>query len=306
MTDAEIEIVRSFNRTVTERIGALHDHYLGHDRPLGEARLLWELGADARDLASLRQTLQLDSGYLSRLLRALEADGLIKVVVSSVDRRARIVRLTARGRRERESLDRRSNELGASLLAPLSQTQRDRLTTAMVDVERLLTAAAVTIAPTDSEHPDARFCLQQYAAELNLRSRRRFDPNTGATALPHEVRPPNGEFFVAYLRGEPVGCGAVKHHDDGPAELKRMWIAPGCRGLGLGRRLLETLESSAEEAGARFGRLETSSDLDEAVALYRSAGWIEIEPFNDEPFADLWFEKSLEKPDAADGRVAAH
>jgi DNA-binding MarR family transcriptional regulator/GNAT superfamily N-acetyltransferase len=294
MVDAEVEVVRSFNRTVTERIGALHDRYLGRDRPLGEARLLWELDGDGRDLASLRTTLQLDSAYLSRLLRALEADNLIRVVPSSVDRRARIVLLTTKGHRERDALNRRSDELGASLLAPLTHTQRDRLTTAMSEVERLLTAAAVTIAPTDSEHPDAQFCLQQYATELKLRSHRPFDPKSGATALPHEVRPPNGEFFVAYLRSQPIGCGAVKHHDDRPAELKRMWIAPDHRGLGLGKRLLRTLESCAQAAGARFGRLETSSDLGEAVSLYRSASWVEIEPFNDEPFADLWFEKELE------------
>jgi len=164
----------------------------------------------------------------------------------------------------------------------------------MGDVERQLTAAGVQIVPVDPEHDHARACLEQYTAELNRRSSRNFDPSVGATALPHETRPPAGEFFVAYLRGEPVGCGAVKHHLDAPAEIKRMWIAPSARGLGLGRRLLERLEVCARDAGAHVARIETNSVLREALSLYTSAGWIETEAFNDEPFADRWLEKTLD------------
>ena len=108
-----------------------------------------------------------------------------------------------------------------------------------------------------------------------------------------EVRPPAGEFFVAYLYGEPVGCGAVKHHADLPAEIKRMWIAPNARGLGLGRRLLERLEACAAAGGARVAHIETSAVLVEALSLYRSTGWVEVPAFNDEPFADHWLEKAL-------------
>jgi GNAT superfamily N-acetyltransferase len=135
--------------------------------------------------------------------------------------------------------------------------------------------------------------LAEYVAELNRRSPRGFDPSVGATALPHEVRPPAGQFFVVYVHGEPLGCGAVKHHADAPAEIKRMWIAPAARGLGLGRRLLEALETCARGGGAQVARLETSAVLTEALALYTSTGWLEVPPFNDEPFADHWFEKTL-------------
>jgi GNAT superfamily N-acetyltransferase len=107
------------------------------------------------------------------------------------------------------------------------------------------------------------------------------------------VRPPAGRFFVAYLHGEPVGCGAVKHHPDAPAEIKRMWIAAQARGLGLGRRLLKTLEACARAEGARVAHIETSAVLTEALSLYRSTGWVEVLPFNDEPFADHWFKKQL-------------
>jgi GNAT superfamily N-acetyltransferase len=204
------------------------------------------------------------------------------------------VHLTGAGRRERRALDRRSDELAQSLLAPLSAEQQQRLVAAMREVERLLVAASVQITSVDPEHPDAQYCLAEYVAELNQRSARGFDPSVGATALPNEVRPPAGRFFVAYLHGEPIGCGAVKHHPDAPAEIKRMWVAPQARGLGLGRRLLDTLEACARAGGARVAHLETSSDLPEALSLYRSTGWVEVDAFNDEPFADHWFAKELD------------
>jgi DNA-binding MarR family transcriptional regulator/GNAT superfamily N-acetyltransferase len=290
----ETKPVRSFNRTVTEVIGALTDRYLGRDRPLGEARVLWEIGEAGSDVATLRARLALDSGYLSRLLRSLEADRLIQVSANPKDRRARLLRLTARGRRERTRLDERSDELADTLLEPLSATQQERLLAAMGEVERLLSAASVTIVAVDPEHEDARACLERYTLELNARSARRFDPTVGATASPQELRPPAGAFFVAYLRGMPIGCGAVKHPPGRHAEIKRMWIAPRARGLGLGRRLLRRLEDCARVAGARIARIETNSDLGEALSLYATAGWTEVAPFNDEPFADRWLEKTLE------------
>ena len=296
MADVMVDQVRRFNRVVTERVGALNDHFLGRDRPLGEARLLWEIGVDGCELRRLRARLGLDSGYLSRMLRSLEAAGLIEVATGPGDRRIRVVRLTQAGRRERAALDTRSDAFARSLLSPLSEHQRDRLVAAMRDVELLLTATSVQITPVDPEHPDAQHCLAEYVAELNRRSPRGFDPAMGATALPHEVRPPAGEFFVAYLHGEPLGCGAVKHHADDAAEIKRMWIAPSARGLGLGRRLLETLEACARDAGARVAHIETSAVLVEALSLYRSTGWREVPAFNDEPFADHWFEKSMSSP----------
>jgi DNA-binding MarR family transcriptional regulator/GNAT superfamily N-acetyltransferase len=293
MADEMVEQVRRFNRIVTERVGALNDRFLGRPRPLGEARLLWEIPPAGCEVRLLRSRLGIDSGYLSRLLRSLEAAGLVEVSPSPCDARIRVARLTRSGRRERAAIDRRSNELAGSLLAPLSAGQQKRLVAAMREVERLLIAASVQIATVDPEHPDAQYCLIEYVAELNRRSTRGFDPAVGATALPHEVRPPAGHFFVAYLHDDAVGCGAVKHHSDAPAEIKRMWIAPRARGLGLGRRLLETLEACARTSGARVAHIETSDVLGEALSLYRSAGWVEVPRFNDEPFADHWLEKEL-------------
>src|ERR1700687_5064084 len=97
MIEAAVEQVRSFNRLVTQRVGALNDQYLARDRPLGEARLLWEIGRDGCDVRQLRARLNLDSGYVSRLLRSLEAAQLITVDRNEDDRRVRTVRLTPAG-----------------------------------------------------------------------------------------------------------------------------------------------------------------------------------------------------------------
>jgi DNA-binding MarR family transcriptional regulator/GNAT superfamily N-acetyltransferase len=290
---AMVAQVRRFNRAVTQRVGALSDRYLARDRPLGEARVLWEVGVEGCEVRALRSRLELDSGHASRLLRALEADGLVEVVPSAADARVRIARLTAAGLAERDVLDERSDELAESLLAPLGARQRDRLVAAMADVERLLTAAMLEVRPVDPAHPDARACLRSYFAELDRRWPPGFDPADGVTAEPHELRPPKGRMLVAYLREEPVGCGAVKHLAGGPSDIKRMWVADSARGLGLGRRLLEALEACARQAGAPAARLETNRVLTEAIALYRSAGYVEVEPFNAEPFAHHWFEKRL-------------
>lgn len=288
-----ISAVRRFNRIVTQRVGALNDRFLSRDRPLGAARVLWEIGADERDVRSLRAQLELDSGYLSRLLRSLEADGLVTVTTKHDDRRVRVARLTRSGSAERAVLDKRSDELAASLLAPLSDKQRTRLVVAMGEVERLLTAAMVDVAPIDPAHPHARHCLNAYFSELDRRFEGGFDPAQSTPADDHELRPPAGLFLVASIQGEPAGCGGVQLNGRAPAEIRRMWVAESARGLGVGRRLLGELERRAAEHGARSVRLETNRALTEAISLYRSTGYVETPPFNDEPYAHHWFEKQL-------------
>ena len=141
--------VRSFNRTVTQQIGALADQFLGRDRTLGASRLLFEIGRDGIEVRQLRARLSLDSGYTSRLLRTLEAEGLIRTVASSPDARVHLVHLTKAGRRELTVLNRRSDKAAASLLGRLSEAQRASLVTAMHAVERLLLASAVQLHVAD-------------------------------------------------------------------------------------------------------------------------------------------------------------
>jgi DNA-binding MarR family transcriptional regulator/GNAT superfamily N-acetyltransferase len=293
MLEAAVDQVRSFNRIVTERVGALNDHYLARDRPLGEARVLWEIGRAGCDVRTLRSRLGLDAGYLSRLLRSLEAAGLVSVDQSLDDKRVRTVRLTSAGLAEWELLDQSSDDLARSFLEPLSEGQRERLVAAMAEVERLLAATLVEIKAVDPAGPDAQFCLREYFAELDRRFDSGFDPTADTSAELDELRPPAGVFLVATLRAEPIACGGLKFHDDEPSDLKRGWVAPSARGMGLGRRLLVELESRAADAGARTVRLETNKNLGEAISLYRSAGYREVAPFNDLPWAHHWFEKRL-------------
>ncbi len=285
--------VRRFNRVVTQHVGALNERYLARALSLGEARVLWEIGVDGRDVRTLRTELDLDSGYLSRLLGSLAGAGMVAVGPKPSDGRIRTARLTTAGLRERALLDKRSDDLAESLLAPLHPAQRDRLVAAMTDVERLLTAAIVEVSPIDPAEPPARQCVNAYFAELQQRFDGGFDPRRSISASDAELRPPVGLFLLASLRGRPIGCGGLKFHDDEPSEIKRMWVAGSERGLGVGRRLLTELERHALSHGARAVRLETNQTLAEAVSLYRSAGYLEVPAFNDEPYAHHWFEKRL-------------
>jgi DNA-binding MarR family transcriptional regulator/GNAT superfamily N-acetyltransferase len=293
MTDDARQRVRSFNRVVTQRIGALDEAFLSRDRPLGNARVLWEIGPDGVDVRTLRARLDLDSGYLSRLLRSLERDGLVVVEASDGDRRVRTARLTGAGLAERAELDRRSDDAAAALLDPLSDRQRDRLVAAMTEVERLLLASQVEVAPIDPRHPHARRAAETYYGVLRRRFPEGFELDRSMPASDGDLTPPAGVLLVATLHGEPVGCGAVVFRADATAHVKRMWVADAVRGLGLGRRLLAGLEAQAADRGVDVVRLETHRALTEAFALYRSAGYREVERFNAERYAHHWFEKRL-------------
>ncbi len=291
MDDTQVEQVRSFNRTVTQRVGALSDEYLARGRPLGASRLLWELG-DGMNVRGLRRRLGLDSGYCSRLLRRLEDEGLVTVTPDPADRRARIARPTDAGARERALLDAGSDELAASLLAPLSDHQRTTLVDAMATVERLLAAGLVEVSIEDPRTDDARACIAAYYREMDERMASGFDPARARPLDPDQMTAPAGLLLVARLGGRAIGCGALAFHDD-TAEVKRVWLARSTRGLGLGRRLMVLLEDHAREHGVAHLQLDTNSALVEAIGLYRSMGWVEGPRFNDEAHADRWFTKSL-------------
>ena len=284
--------VRSFNRIVTQQIGALAGDFLGRSRSLGACRLLFEIGADGTEIRQLRARLALDSGYTSRLVRQLEAEGLIRTTQSRSDTRVRFVTLTAAGRKELALLNRLSDEAAASLLDPLPETQRAALLTAMGTIERLLRNSTVRLSVEDPDSPAARYCLERYFAELSARFETGYDPAVGIPAAPAQLTPPHGYFVVARLNAEPVGCGALKCHA-AYGEIKRMWVATSARGLGLGTRILLRLEELARERRLPLLRLETNKALIEAQALYRRNGFREVPAFNDEPYAHHWFEKAL-------------
>jgi DNA-binding MarR family transcriptional regulator/GNAT superfamily N-acetyltransferase len=296
MERQRIDAVRKFNRAVTQRVGALDDEYLSRDRSLGLSRLLWEVEPDGSEVRVLRSRLALDSGYLSRQLRRLESEGLVTTDPDSDDGRVRKVRLTKAGVAERAVLDRASDELAESILEPLTDGQQACLVAAMTEVERLLLASQVRIEITDPRDPDARYCLRSYVEELRRRFDTGFDPAQSISASDEEMTLPNGLLLVASAQGSAMGCGALKLHPETRiAEVKRMWVAPDVRGLGLGRRILERLAGEATARGMQILRLETNRALAEARRLYQTAGFVEVEAFNTEQYAHHWFERNLER-----------
>jgi DNA-binding MarR family transcriptional regulator/N-acetylglutamate synthase-like GNAT family acetyltransferase len=293
MEAAHLQQVRRFNRLVTQRVGALEESYLRRGRPLGEARLIFEIGLDGADIRSLRDRLGLDSGYLSRLLRSLEAQGLATVGKQDEDGRVRRVRLTAKGRAELAAYDELSDALAQSLLSPLAASRRARLVAAMAEIELLLAASAIETRIEPPTSAEARWCLEEYFKELAQRFETGFDPTKSNSAADEEMTPPAGCFVVARLDGRPVGCGALKRKSKTIGEIKRMWTAPEARGRGVARRMIERLEMEARAFGLKRLRLETNRTLTEAQALYRRQGYKEVAPFNDERYAHYWFEKRL-------------
>ena len=308
MTDP-VAVLRRFNRSYTQRIGVLEDSFLGLGMPLGPARLLYEIGAASPatqtrlaaqaspatrtplSTQALRERLGLDSGYLSRLLRRLERDGLIQVIPDPGDRRRRLVSLTKSGQERWNELERRSEEQARLIVGPLTGRQRERLARALGEADLLVRAATVTFQLADPASPAARDVVGRYFAEIGRRFG--FDPS-GETEKDTEILvPPFGAFVVAHSDGEPVACGGLHAIAPGVGELKRMWVHDDWRGAGLGSRLLRHLEDQACALGHRIVRLDTNAALTEAIAMYQRAGYRVIERYNDNPWATHFFEKAL-------------
>ena len=293
MGPAQIQQVRRFNRAVTRRVGALDQSYLARGRPLAEARIIFETGPDGVDVRALRNRLSLDSGYLSRLLNSLKAQGLVQVERRPDDKRARRASLTRKGREELRAYDRLSDELARSILAPLDAGQRGRLLGAMSEVEKLVRAASVEVRQATPSGSEGSWCLAEYYRELAERFESGFDPALGNSNGDEELTPPAGLFVVASLDAEPIGCGGLKFESASMAEIKRVWTAPSARGIGVARKIVRTLEEFARERGAKTVHLDTNRALKEAQTLYRSEGYREVARYNDNPYAHCWFEKDL-------------
>ena len=284
-----VEVIRTFNRFYTQRIGALSEQHLGLGVSLGLGRVLFEVGQlEPVDATALQRHLSLDAGDLSRRLHELERRGLISRKPSKADRRRKPVRLTAKGQKLIEKIDAASDAEVERSLARLSPEQVDRVQAAMLELQRLL-GDELQVGAVDPASADAQLCLNAYFAELERRFPEGFDPGQSVSAEPDEL----AVFLLLRGNGRPRGCGAVKVLAPGVGELKRMWIHPELRGRGVGKRLLGALEGAARKQNLTVLRLDTSAHLPEAIALYRSAGYREIPAYNDNPYAAHWFEKRL-------------
>jgi len=283
--------LRAFNRFYTQQIGVVSDRYLGQDRPLSESRLLFEIGDAGCTVRELRTRLVLDSGQLSRLLRSLEAQRLIRVQPDAADKRVRLASLTSAGRRALATLNAKADESATTVLRQLDDRQRTDLLSALDNAARLLRLAGVTLTVVDPTSTEAQLCLQRFSAELEERFPEGFDRD--ALVPPRQASGKDGAFVVARERERLVGCGVLRTLEPGIGEIRHLWVTADARGIGLGRRLLSELESQALTRGHTAVRLDTHEVLTEAIQLYRTAGYEEITPYDDNPYAHLWFDKPL-------------
>ncbi|MBX5225640.1 GNAT family N-acetyltransferase [Rhizobium sp. NLR9b] len=283
--------VRRFNRAVTSEVGALDTSFLGRGRPLGAARVLNSIGRGQSDVAAIRDYLGLDSGLMSRLLRGLEEEGLIETIPNDRDARRRITRLTSIGECEFQAYEALSNAQAEAFLA--RHRRPDELLRAMDMVACSLGRDQIVLEEKDPRHDDARYCLNEYYGELARRFDKGFDVSLSRDPDAKDMIRPRGAFLVAMSDGLPIGCVGLKGNGGKVAEIKRLWVAPSARGLGMAKRLMSAAETIARELSIRLLRLDTNSVLAEAQQLYRGTGWTEIERFNDDPYPDTFFEKSL-------------
>jgi DNA-binding MarR family transcriptional regulator/ribosomal protein S18 acetylase RimI-like enzyme len=242
-------------------------------------------------VAEVRAYLDLDSGLMSRLLRGLEEEGLIRTVPHPDDARRRVAKLTAAGRREFQAYETLSNSRAETLLAHHSHPEA--LLAAMDVVASALGRGRITIEEMEPRSDEARYCLGEYYAELARRFENGFDVSLSRDPETDDMIRPRGAFLVAMSDGLPIGCVGLKGTGSEMAEIKRLWVTPSARGLGVGRRLMDAAENAARHLSVKTLQLDTNRALPEALQLYRSTGWSEIDRFNDDPYPDFFFEKHL-------------
>ncbi|ACL63182.1 bifunctional helix-turn-helix transcriptional regulator/GNAT family N-acetyltransferase [Methylobacterium nodulans] len=282
---------RRFSRAVTLEVGALDTSFLGRGRPLGAARVLNAIGQGRSDVADLRDCLRLDSGLMSRLLRRLEDEGLVRIEPHPDDARRRMAILTDAGQREFQIYEDLSNAQASSILS--KHPDQELLLSAMDIVASALGRDRIKLDEVDPRSDAARYCLQEYYAELAQRFAKGFDVSLSRDPDAADMIRPRGTFVVALSDGLPLGCVGLKGTGGDTAEIKRLWVSSCARGLGIARRLMAAAEDTARALSIKTLRLDTNSALPEAVRLYCQSGWVEIDRFNDDPYPDRFFEKKL-------------
>jgi DNA-binding MarR family transcriptional regulator/GNAT superfamily N-acetyltransferase len=275
----QVDAVRRFNRFYTRRIGALRAGLVGSPHPLPEARLLYELGRRGRCTATeLRAELDLDAGYLSRMLGALGRRGLVRAERSRADARARLLTLTARGRAAFALLDRRSRDEVSAMLRELAAPDRERLVGAMRTVQSLLGSQKQSEALLRAHRAGDLGWVVQAHGELYAREYgwgERFEALVAGIvsrfAVDFDAR--RSRCWIAELDGERVGSVFVVPASKRVAQLRLLLVDPRARGRGLGSRLVRESIEFARAQGYRRLVLWTQSNLLAARAIYRACGF---------------------------------
>lgn len=282
-----IAAVRRFNRFYTRQIGVLRRNYLDSPYSLGEMRVLYELAqtdklGGAHTASDIARALDLDAGYLSRVLRKFEKAGLISRKTSRADARQSHLALTARGAKVFAPFEKRSQDFVGSMLANLKPDEQARLVAAMETIETLLgeppaAAAKPTYALREPRHGDFGWIVSRHA-ELYAQEYGWTEPFEGLCAqiVADFVNNYDAKWercWIAELNGENVGCVMLVKDSPGVARLRLLLVDPKARGLGLGARLVDECVKFARKAGYTKITLWTHSVLAAARHLYEQAGF---------------------------------
>ncbi|MGO1071617.1 bifunctional helix-turn-helix transcriptional regulator/GNAT family N-acetyltransferase [Lysobacter sp. CA199] len=285
---AEVDSVRAFNRFYTRRIGVLQEDLLDSPFPLTQARVLFEL-AQREPLAAreIGETLGLDPGYLSRILQTFADAGLIEKTRSEQDARSFVLTLSAQGREAFALLDRSSHQATAAMLVALSPLQRDRLLRAIGEAELALSPqtvpAAQRVLVREHRIGDLGWAIERhgrlYADEYGWNADFEALVATLFARFASTRDPEHERCWIAELDVERIGCVfVVRNADDADAaQLRCLLVDPRARGLGVGRRLVETCIEFAHAAGYRRMLLWTNDVLSSARRIYESCGFALIE-----------------------------
>jgi DNA-binding MarR family transcriptional regulator/GNAT superfamily N-acetyltransferase len=280
--DARVDAVRSFNRFYTRRIGVLRPRVYGSPWSLTEVRVLYELAhASAAPTASeLQRALDLDAGYLSRIVRGFEAKGYVRRKRSSEDARRLHLALTAAGRRAFRPLERASQAQIGALLAPLAPDAQQRLVDGMATIETLLgdapaRSAALRLRP--HRPGDIGWVIERhgalYAREYGWGARFEALVAEIAAKFLRSFDPARERCWIAERDGRNVGSVFLVRRSRTTAQLRLLLVEPSARGLGIGRALIEECIAFARGAGYRRIMLWTNAGLDAARHLYEQAGF---------------------------------
>jgi DNA-binding MarR family transcriptional regulator/GNAT superfamily N-acetyltransferase len=289
----QVSALREFNRFYTARLGLLRRRHLDGEFSLTEARLLYEIGASPKLTAStLRNTLGLDAGYISRLLAQLTRRKLVRQIASKEDGREKLLTLTPTGERKVAQLNEKSALHIQGLLEPLSVADRETLIELTSKVRSILSKDrknAVRIVRLMEANDDAYRLLEEYYDAVSVVQR------DTPEAIQKIIGDASSGMWIAYFQERAVGCVVLRALTSIPlaGECKRLYVQPEARGNGIAEALLDAQEAFARSKGLQWIYLDSYDDLKVAIALYRKRGYTPCKRYNDNPQATVFLRKKI-------------
>jgi DNA-binding MarR family transcriptional regulator/GNAT superfamily N-acetyltransferase len=291
--EEQISAVREFNRFYTARLGLLRKHHLDGEFSLTEARMLYEIGATpGLTASSLRNTLRLDAGYVSRTLALLARRRLVRQSVSKRDGREKLLTLLPAGNRAVSWLNETSALQIRQLLANVDGAGRDALLASLAKIRSILSEPqenSIQIVRLTKSNPDAIRLLQEYYEAVQVVQR------DAPAAIQKIIDDSRSGVWLAYREEKAVGCVVLRKLGSitFAGECKRLYVQSAARGLGIAEKLMDALENFAREIGFRWVYLDSHDGLKAAIALYCKRGYVQCKRYNDNPQATVFLRKNL-------------